>query len=405
MKVLVVGSGGREHAIAWNCADNGHEVLVAPGNAGTEMQYNVRNVPAKTINELLLIAILEGIDITIVGPETLLVDGIVDRFTKHGHLCFGPSANAAMLEGSKIYAKEFLKEHNIPTANYEIFSDIELALQYVTTQDMPIVIKADGLFAGKGVVVAQSELEAKAAVIHFMERGHYVIIEEFLEGEEVSFIVMTDGKSILPLATSQDHKTLNDGDTGPNTGGMGAYSPAPIVTPEIEQRIMNEIIKPTLDNIDYVGFLYAGLMITKDGSIKVIEFNCRLGDPEAQVIILRMKGDLAEFCVAAMHKKLDTQTIGWDERAALGVVMTAEGYPGKPQTGDIITATWESPTVVFQAGTKMKDGKLVTSGGRVLCVVSLGDTIADAATTAYSQVDRINWLGAYYRKDIGHRAI
>lgn len=404
-KVLVVGGGGREHAIAWKCAQDGHEVLVAPGNAGTAMQKNVRNLPNEmTKDDLLVTAILEGVDLTIVGPETLLVDGIVDRFTKLGHKCFGPTADAARLEGSKAFAKTFLEDHNIPTAKYKAFRKMDAALQYVIDEGAPIVIKADGLMAGKGVVVAQTEFEAKDAIVDFMQRGHSVVIEEFLEGEEVSFIVMTDGETILPLATSQDHKTLNDGDTGPNTGGMGAYSPAPIVTPELEQRIMKEIIEPTLNNIDYSGFLYAGLMITKDGP-KVIEFNCRLGDPETQPIMLRMKADFAELCMAAVNKKLDTQTVEWDKRAAVGVVMAADGYPKKPKVGNIITGTWDSPTVVFHAGTKMIDDILVTSGGRVLCVTSLGDTVADAAATAYSAIDNIDWLGVHYRKDIGHRAI
>jgi phosphoribosylamine--glycine ligase len=406
MKVLIVGSGGREHALAWKCAQDGDEVIVAPGNAGTAMQHNVRNANARTIDELIHLAKKEEIDITIVGPETFLVNGIVDRFEENGLMCFGPDASAARLEGSKAFAKEFLKKHNIPTANYKTFTDLEPALQFVIPLKRPIVIKADGLCAGKGVVVAQTELEAKDAIIDFMQKGHDIVIEEFLEGEEVSFIVMTDGESILPLATSQDHKRLNDGDTGPNTGGMGAYSPAPIVTSKLEKRIMNEIIEPTLDNIDYVGFLYAGLMIGKDGSIKVIEFNCRLGDPEAQPIILRMIGNLSKLCLAAMNKELDTQEIQWDKRAALGVVLAAEGYPNKPRIGDVITGQWPSNcTTVFHAGTTMMYDILVTNGGRVLCVKSLGDTIKEARDTTYKAVENIKWDGQFYRRDIGHKAI
>jgi len=406
MKVLIVGSGGREHALAWKCARDGDEVIVAPGNAGTEIQHNVRNADARTIDELIDLAKKEEIDLTIVGPETFLVDGIVDRFEENGLMCFGPDASAARLEGSKAFAKEFLKQINVLTANYETFSDLEEALQYVITHGAPIVIKADGLMAGKGVVVAQTELEAKDAVVSFMQQGHSVVIEDFLEGEEVSFIVMTDGESILPFATSQDHKRLNDGDTGPNTGGMGAYSPAPIVTPTIELRVMNEIIEPTLRSIDYVGFLYVGLMISKSGAINVIEFNCRLGDPETQPIMVRMKGNLSELCVAALNKDLKTQTVEWDERAALGVVLASEGYPNKPRTGDLITGAWDTDSVtIFHAGTTMLYDKIVTDGGRVLCVVGMGDTIREARDTAYKSVESIKWDGQFYRRDIGHRAI
>ena len=414
MKILIVGGGGREHALAWKCADKHTEVLVAPGNAGTALEKRIRNVDvsADDIHGLMALATQEQVDLTIVGPETPLVEGIVDHFTEQGHMCFGPTAKAAQLEGSKIFAKQFLERHNIPTAAYKSFTDLELALTYVIEQGAPIVIKADGLRAGKGVVVARTLLEAKDAVVNLLQKNDCIVIEEFLEGEEVSFIVITDGKTVLPLATSQDHKARDDGDVGPNTGGMGAYSPASVITTELETRIMNEIINPTLDGlradgIDYRGFLYAGLMITKGSIPKVLEFNCRLGDPETQPIMMRLKSNLVELCMAAMNRKLDTQTIEWDPRAALGVVIAAGGYPNKYKTGDRIIGLSKDTTEqkVFHAGTTTIDNHIVTNGGRVLCVVGLGETICIARDVAYAQVEQIKWNNQLYRHDIGHRAI
>ena len=423
MKVLVVGSGGREHALAWKCAQskNVTEVIVAPGNAGTALEPKLRNVAvgAEDIDGLLALARSESVELTIIGPEIPLVAGVVDRFREQGLPCFGPTAEAAQLEGSKAFTKEFLKRHDIPTAAYQSFTELEPALAYIREQGAPIVVKANGLAAGKGVIVATTVAAAEKAATDmlsagtFGDAGNRIVIEEFLEGEEASFIVMTDGKTILPLATSQDHKARDEGDTGPNTGGMGAYSPAPVVTAELEKRIMDEIIQPTLDGlaadgIEYLGFLYAGLMISSDGTPKVLEFNCRFGDPETQPIMARLNSDLVELCQAAIDGELADKSIDWDPRAALGVVMAAGGYPSNYRKGDRINGL---PNVigiegkVFHAGTAMRGDDVVTTGGRVLCVVGLGDTVAAARDAAYARVERISWDNVFFRRDIGHRAI
>lgn len=423
MKVLVVGSGGREHALAWKCAQSKivTEVIVAPGNAGTALEPKLRNVAvgAEDIGGLLELAKTETADLTIIGPEVPLVAGIVDRFREQGLACFGPTADAAQLEGSKTFTKRFLDRHKIPTAAYESFTELEPALEYIRRQGAPIVVKADGLAAGKGVIVAATVEEAQQAAADmldantFGDAGKLIVVEEFLQGEEASFIVMTDGETILPLATSQDHKARDEGDTGPNTGGMGAYSPAPVITPELEQRIMAEVIQPTLDGlrtdgIDYLGFLYAGLMITADGTPRVLEFNCRFGDPETQPIMARLNSDLAELCLATVEGRLASQSIDWDPRAALGVVMAAGGYPTGYRKGDRIDGLPEVIGIdgkVFHAGTSMDGNDIVTSGGRVLCVVGLGDTVASARDAAYAQADNISWQDHFFRRDIGHRAI
>ncbi len=412
MKILIVGSGGREHALAWKCAQSEKvtDVFVAPGNAGTELEPKTKNVNAHSIAELVTFAKFEKIDLTIVGPETFLVNGIVDEFKKHRLHCFGPTAKAAQLEGSKAFAKEFLGRHNIPTAKYEKFTyeDLEPALQYVIDNGAPIVIKADGLLAGKGVIVGRTELEAKDAVVRFLQQGHDIVIEEFLAGEEVSYIVMTDGKSVLPLATSQDYKTRDDGDVGPNTGGMGAYSPAPIVTPELDYRIKTEIINPTFaglkkDQIHYEGFLYVGLMIDETGAPKVLEFNCRLGDPETQPIMARLKNDIVDLCML----ELAFQILVWDTRAAVGVVLASKGYPKNYVKGNVITGMPVDNTEqkVFHAGTALVGDELVTSGGRVLCAVGLGKTFSAAKDIAYAQAEQIQWNNQFYRRDIGDKAI
>jgi phosphoribosylamine--glycine ligase len=423
MKVLVIGSGGREHALAWKCAQSPEvdEVLVAPGNAGTALEDKVRNVDVSSddIEALASLAQAEDIELTIVGPEAPLVAGIVDRFEALGLSCFGPSAAAAQLEGSKAFTKDFLARHGIPTAAYQNFSDLDEALAYVRKQGAPIVIKADGLAAGKGVIVAMTVEEAEQAATDmlsgnkFGDAGARIVVEEFLDGEEASFIVITDGTNVLPMATSQDHKARDEGDTGPNTGGMGAYSPAPVVTPDVEQKIMDLVIRPTLEGMradgnNYVGFLYAGLMIMADGTPKVIEFNCRFGDPETQPIMARLKSDLAMLCKATLDGTLDQQNAEWDTRASLGVVMAAGGYPGSYSKGDEISGldVADSDTrKVFHAGTATKNDRIVTSGGRVLCVVGLGDTVRDAAAESYAAVEKISWTKACYRRDIGHRAI
>ena len=423
MKVLVVGSGGREHALAWKCAqsENVTEVLVAPGNAGTALEPKLKNVPigANDIDGLLELATSEAVGLTIIGPEGPLVAGVVDRFKKQGLPCFGPTADAAQLEGSKAFTKEFLERHNIPTAEYQSFSELEPALEYIREQGAPIVVKADGLAAGKGVIVATTVEEAEQAATDmltahaFGDAGDLIVVEEFLHGEEASFIVMTDGKTILPLATSQDHKARDEGDIGPNTGGMGAYSPAPVVTAELEERIMEEVIQPTLDGlradgIDYLGFLYAGLMISTDGTPKVLEFNCRFGDPETQPIMARLNSDLVDLCKAAVDGNLADKSIDWDPRAALGVVMAAGGYPTSYRKGDRIDGLPDVIGIegkVFHAGTAMQGDNVVTSGGRVLCVVGLGDTVAQARDAAYAQTEQISWDDHFFRRDIGHRAI
>lgn len=423
MKVLIVGGGGREHALAWKCAqsDRVTEVIVAPGNAGTALEDKVRNAPvgAEDIDGLLELAKNESAGLTIIGPEVPLVEGIVDRFQAVGMPCFGPSAAAAQLEGSKAFTKDFLYRHNIPTAAYQNFNELEPALAYIRQQGAPIVIKADGLAAGKGVIVAQTLAEAEQAATSmlsggsFGEAGQRVVVEEFLEGEEASFIVITDGETVVSLASSQDHKARDDGDTGPNTGGMGAYSPAPVVTEEMEQRILDQVIHPTLaglreDGINYTGFLYAGLMITADGTPKVIEFNCRMGDPETQPILTRLKSDLVAICEASLNGRLADTVVEWDPRAALGVVMAAGGYPAAYAKGKVISGLESSDgpnTKIFHAGTTMNDDQVVTSGGRVLCVVGLGDSVALARDAAYDRVSGVEWEDVYYRQDIGHRAI
>ena len=423
MKVLVIGNGGREHALAWKAAQSPlvSKVFVAPGNAGTALEPNLENINIKAtdIAGLLNFAQAQEIDLTIVGPEAPLVIGIVDSFQKAGLTIFGPSKAAAQLEGSKAFTKDFLARHHIPTAEYQNFTEIEPAIAYIQQKGAPIVIKADGLAAGKGVIVAMTLQEAEEAVHDmlagnaFGDAGHRVVIEEFLDGEEASFIVMVDGRHVEPMATSQDHKRVGDGDTGLNTGGMGAYSPAPVVTDEVFNKVMQQIIYPTVNGMAqegnvYVGFLYAGLMIDKQGNPKVIEFNCRFGDPETQPIMMRMQSDLIELCLAATKGKLDTIKSKWDPRPALGVVLAAGGYPGDYNTKDVILGL---PTVIdndckiFHAGTCLENGQVCTNGGRVLCVTALGNSVSDAQKRAYEQIKNIHWHGCYYRHDIGYRAI
>jgi len=428
MKVLIIGSGGREHALAWKVAQavRIEKVFVAPGNAGSARENKVENVAIDPLDFDKLMSFVEnnGVELTIVGPEAPLVAGIVDAFTARGLRCFGPSKGAAQLEGSKAFTKDFLARHKIPTGAYQNFTEIEPALAYIRKNGAPIVVKADGLAAGKGVIVAMTIEEAETAVRDmlsgnaFGNAGSRVVIEEFLDGEEASFIVMVDGEHVLPMATSQDHKRVGDNDTGPNTGGMGAYSPAPVVTDDVFKRAMEEVIYPTVRGMAaegnaYTGFLYAGLMVMGDGSPKVIEYNCRFGDPETQPIMLRLQSDLAALCEAALDKKLDTVTAQWDPRAALGVVLAAGGYPGDYRKGDVIHGLPQSEgdTVkVFHAGTQLdgadaRTSNVVTSGGRVLCVTALGNTVAQAQQLAYAQVDKIHWEGGFCRRDIGYRAI
>ena len=423
MKILVIGGGGREHALAWKLAQSPRveRVYVAPGNAGTAHERKCRNlrIAVDNLQGLLDFALGQGIELTVVGPEQPLVAGITDVFSHAGLKCFGPKQTAAQLEGSKAFAKDFLTRHHIPTAEYRVFKQVDPALKYLRERHAPIVVKADGLAAGKGVIVAQTLAEAEHAVRDmlagnvFGEAGHRVVIEEFLEGEEASFIVMADGEHALPLATSQDHKRVGDGDTGPNTGGMGAYSPAPLVTPGIHERILREIIRPTIkgmaaDGMPYTGFLYAGLMISPEGKPKVIEFNCRSGDPETQPIMLRLKSDFVELCEAALAGRLNKLKAEWDERVALGVVLAAGGYPGEYKKGDAITGLPPFQTEfvkVFHGGTAEQDGRVVTNGGRVLTVTALGDTLAEARQHAYETAERIRWPGRFFRKDIGWRAL
>jgi phosphoribosylamine--glycine ligase len=420
MKVLVIGGGGREHALAWKITQNKavSRVYVAPGNAGTALNADMANVPATSVAELVEFAQNEQIALTVVGPEATLSQGVVDAFRAEGLRIFGPTQAAAQLESSKDFAKAFMLRHGIPTAAYATFTDAKAAHDYVEAQGAPIVIKADGLAAGKGVVVAMTLKEAHDAIDAMLadnklgSAGARVVIEEFLQGEEASFIVMVDGKNILPLATSQDHKRLLDGDQGPNTGGMGAYSPAPVVTPEIHARVMREIIKPTVagmasDGIPYSGFLYAGLMIAPDGSVKTLEFNCRMGDPETQPILLRLKSDLVKLLEHAIDGTLDKIEAEWDRRVALGVVMAAANYPESPRTGDVINGLPADLTDahVFHAGTRLVDGEVLTSGGRVLCVTALGETVKYAQSRAYQIAENIHFNGAQYRSDIGYRAV
>jgi phosphoribosylamine--glycine ligase len=423
MKVLVIGSGGREHALAWKLAQSSRvtQVLVAPGNAGTAFEDKCRNVdiPAGDIDALLALAQDEGVTVTVVGPEGPLVAGVVDRFRAAGQRIFGPTARAAQLEGSKAFAKDFLARHGIPTAHYAVHTHMDEALEYVRQKGAPIVIKADGLAAGKGVIVAMTLAEAESAITDmlgeyaFGAAGARVVIEEYLDGEEASFISMVDGTTALPMATSQDHKRVGDGDTGPNTGGMGAYSPAPVVTPEVHARVMREVVKPTVegmrkDGIPFTGFLYAGLMIDRKGAPKVIEFNVRFGDPETQPVMMRLQSELIDLIEAALDERLHETTAKWSEQASLGVVMAAENYPGTPRTGDVIN-TIDAPeledTKVFHAGTTLEGEHAITSGGRVLCVCALGDTVGEAQRAAYEAVAGISWHGEFHRHDIGWRAI
>jgi len=423
VKVLVIGGGGREHALAWKVAQSPlvQEVLVAPGNAGTATEAKVRNavVAAEDIDGLIELAQHEAVGLTIVGPEPPLVAGVVDRFQAQGLKCFGPGADGARLEGSKAFTKTFLERHRIPTAGYRNFTELAPAVAYVRTRPVPIVIKADGLAAGKGVIIARSLVEAEEALESMLEHerfgaaGATVVIEDYLEGEEASFIAMVDGTQVLPLASSQDHKTRDDGDRGPNTGGMGAYSPAPVVTDRVHDRIMDQIMLPTVrglaaDGIHYRGFLYAGLMIDSLGRPKVIEFNCRLGDPETQPILFRLRSDLVALCLASFDGTLGRATIDWDRRAAVGVVMASRGYPGNYDKGKPIRGldqVTDEDVKVFHAGTRLSDGEVLSDGGRVLCAVALGTSVREARDRAYAQVDKISWEGAFWRSDIGHRAV
>ncbi|MGM3274002.1 phosphoribosylamine--glycine ligase [Ralstonia sp. 24A2] len=420
MKVMVVGSGGREHALAWKLARSPkvQVVYVAPGNGGTALDKRLQNVPITDPEVLAAFAEREGIHFTVVGPEAPLAAGIVDLFRAKGLRIFGPTKAAAQLESSKDFAKAFMHRHGIPTAKYQTFSDAAQAHAYIDQEGAPIVIKADGLAAGKGVVVAMTAEEAHSAIDMMLadnrlgDAGARVVIEEFLAGEEASFIVVCDGKNVVALATSQDHKRLLDGDAGPNTGGMGAYSPAPVVTPTLHARTLREIIMPTIrgmekDGIPYTGFLYAGLMIDAEGNPKTLEFNCRMGDPETQPIMARMKTDLYDVLDRAIDGKLDGMELDWDRRTALGVVMAAHNYPDTPRKGDVITGIPKETedSVTFHAGTTLKDGVLTTNGGRVLCVVGLADTVKAAQRAAYGAIEQIQFDGAQYRTDIGHRAI
>ena len=423
MNILVIGSGGREHALAWAAAKDAavERVFVAPGNAGTATEAKVENVAIDVmdIDALVAFARDNSVALTIVGPEAPLVAGVVDRFRDAGLAIFGPTAGAAQLEGSKAFTKDFLARQQIPTADYENFTEVEPALAYVRKKGAPIVIKADGLAAGKGVIVAMTLQEAEDAIRDmlagnaFGDAGSRVVVEEFLDGEEASYIVMVDGDNVLPMATSQDHKRVGNGDTGLNTGGMGAYSPAPVVTAEIDRRVMDEVIMPTVNGMkaegnEYTGFLYAGLMIMADGTPKVIEYNCRFGDPETQPIMLRLKSSLVALCQAALDKKLDETTAEWDARKSVGVVMAAGGYPGDYAKGDVISLPASCPegSKVFHAGTKLDDnGNVVTAGGRVLCVTALGDSVTEAQQRAYALLKDVRWKGAYFRTDIAYRAI
>ena len=423
MKILVIGNGGREHALAWKAAQSplAEKIFVAPGNPGTASEAKVENVTisATDVPALVAFAQQEQIGLTIVGPEAPLVIGVVDAFRQAGLTIFGPTQAAAQLEGSKAFTKDFLARQQIPTAEYQNFTEVEPALAYLREKGAPIVVKADGLAAGKGVIVAMTLAEAEDAVRDmlsgnaFGDAGSRVVIEEFLDGEEASFIVMVDGQNVLPMATSQDHKRVGDGDTGPNTGGMGAYSPAPVVTPEIHRRVMERIIMPTVRGMAaegnvYTGFLYAGLMIDAAGNPKVIEFNCRFGDPETQPIMLRMQSDLVELCLAGCAGKLDQKEAVYDSRAAVGVVLAAANYPGEPQKGDVISGLDAGNNVdikLFQAGTSELNGQVVTNGGRVLCATALGHSVLEAQQKAYELAKQVNWNGMFYRHDIGYRAI
>lgn len=422
MDILIVGGGGREHALSWKAAQSERvqNVYVAPGNAGTATEAHIENVDiaAEDVDGLLAFALEKSIGLTIVGPEAPLVAGIVDRFTEAGLKCFGPSQAAAALEGSKAFSKDFLARHNIPTADYGTFTDADAAKDYIRQVGAPIVVKADGLAAGKGVILAQSVDDAIAAVDGmlnegaFGDAGHRVVVEEFLVGEEASFIVLVDGKNIVPLASSQDHKARDNGDKGPNTGGMGAYSPAPVVTSEMHDKIMQQVIQPTVDGMaadgcPYTGFLYAGLMISPDGELKVLEFNCRMGDPETQPIIMRLQSDLVDLCEAGVDGCLHETNTQWDERVAVGVVLASGGYPNAYEKNHVISGLPQETenTKVFHAGTALNNNQVVNTGGRVLCVTCLGDTVTVAQQAAYAAIEKIQWQDVYYRTDIGYRAI
>ncbi|WP_045858086.1 phosphoribosylamine--glycine ligase [Teredinibacter purpureus] len=423
MNILVIGSGGREHALAWKAAQSSQaeKVFVAPGNAGSATESKMENVNIDVLDFTQQIAFAKNnnVGLTIVGPEVPLVEGIVDAFQAEGLACFGPSKGAAQLEGSKSFTKDFLARHNIPSADYQTFTEVEPALAYLREKGAPIVVKADGLAAGKGVIVAEDLKTAEDAVTDmlsgnaFGDAGCRVVIEEFLTGEEASFIVIADGEHVLPMATSQDHKRAGNGDTGLNTGGMGAYSPAPVVTDEVYARIMNEVIMPTIRGMaaegnTYTGFLYAGLMIDASGTPKVIEYNCRFGDPETQPIMLRLQSDLVELCQAALDKTLSTKTTEWDSRPSVGVVLAAGGYPGSYNKGDVISGLGEGESAdakVFHAGTALKDGHVVTHGGRVLCATAMGNTVTEAQQNAYALAKHIDWKDVYLRTDIAYRAI
>ena len=422
MKILLIGSGGREHALAWKMAQSPkvENIFVAPGNAGTALEDKVENIQisVEDIQGLLNFAKTNDIDLTVVGPEVPLVLGVVDTFAKAGLRCFGPTKGAAQLEGSKAFSKDFFARHKIPTAAYANFTDIDQAVAYIKEQGAPIVIKADGLAAGTGVILAQSEDEAINAVQDmlagntFGEAGHRVVIEEFLTGEEASIIVIADGKNYLPMATSQDHKARDNGDKGPNTGGMGAYSPAPVVTPEISEKIMRDVIEPTIkgmadEGYPFTGFLYAGVMIDANGDSKVLEYNVRFGDPETQPVMMRLQSDIVSLMESALDGNLDKESIQWDSRSAVGVVMAAGGYPDAYEKGKVISGLFpeSASSKVFHAGTSSNNGDITTSGGRVLCVVGLGENVTAAQKVAYDSVNKINWEGAFYRTDIAYRAV
>lgn len=422
MQILILGSGGREHALAWKCAQDPRvtKIFVAPGNAGTATEAKCENVALDILDNAALVAFAKAnVQLTLVGPEAPLVNGAVDAFRAAGLPIWGPTAKAAQLEGSKAFAKDFLARHKIPTAEYRTFTNTGEALTYLRQKGAPIVVKADGLAAGKGVIVAMTLREAEDAVTDMLSgnafgaAGSRVVIEEFLDGEEASFIVMVDGTHALPMATSQDHKRIGDADTGPNTGGMGAYSPAPVVTPEVHARVMREVIEPTVrgmasENNVYTGFLYAGLMITKDGAPKVIEFNCRFGDPETQPVMLRLQTSLVALVEAGLAGKLGETKADWDPRMSVGVVMAAGGYPGDVHKGDVISGLPQTETAgekIFHAGTKLVDGQVTTNGGRVLCATALGGTVSEAQQRAYRLVKRVTWRDEYHRTDIGWRAI
>jgi len=422
MKILLIGNGGREHALSWKLAQTSkvNTVYVAPGNAGTDLEDKIENVSinVEDIDGLLKFALENAIDLTVVGPEAPLVAGIVDVFEANSLRCFGPTKGAAQLEGSKAFSKDFFARHNIPTAKYANFTDTDEAIAYIKKQGAPIVVKADGLAAGKGVILAETENEAIDAVKDmlagnsFGEAGHRVVIEEFLTGEEASIIVIADGENYLPMATSQDHKARDDGDKGPNTGGMGAYSPAPVVTTEISQKIMKDVIEPTIKGMadeghSFTGFLYAGVMIDANGDSKVLEYNVRFGDPETQPIMMRLKSDLVDLLDAALDKRLNEKNIEWDQRSAVGVVLAAGGYPESYQKGDVITGIpgEDDSSKTFHAGTACAGDSIVTSGGRVLCTVGLGSSVSDAQSNAYNIVNKIQWNNCYYRNDIAYRAV